>query len=436
MRRAFQRFFILSSMKLRFLTIFLLLLSVAPSFAGIKSLYEQEEYRKRSCSHIVEVEVEPIMYCDFATCPEDSPRRDHNCEANKTLYISPNVATFVRDAEYFLPYTKGYTALGFFLKPTLTYRHNEHLSVSAGIDLMGIAGDHKKVRGISPIVQIKYSPIKNITIVGGTLNNVGHGLDEPMFDYDRRFYAHKEDGLQLFAHTNHWRTEMWCNWEDFIVVGSPWQEKFTFGWNNTFIPFSNLENTMVHNQPTEHTVKIPVSLMMNHRGGQIDAVEDTCIETLANASIALEYEGRIRRLSYDIEIPFYGFSNRSNKEHIHTHFKDGWGIYPNFSLYGGKFVRKHLNYNGFGGGIGYWYGDGFISGRGSYLFQSRSYFDDSFTRRYRHMITANASYWLNDILSFLFQAYYDLDEASVDYAATISLSFGKKFKIHSWDQKR
>ncbi len=322
---------------------------------------------------------------------------------------------------FFLPYTKGYTALGFFLKPTLTYRHNEHLSVSAGIDLMGIAGDHKKIRGISPIVSIRYSPIQNITIIGGTLTNLGHGLDQPMYDYDRRFYAHKEDGLQIFAHTNHWKTEMWCNWEDFIVVGSPWQEKFTFGWSNRFQVYDN----------SNHRLEIPLNLMMNHRGGQIDAVEDTCIETLANFSIALKYIGR-NKLYYDVEIPFYGFSNRSNEEHIHTHFKDGWGIYPNITLGGGRIGKRHNNLNSFGGGVGYWYGDGFISGRGSYHFQSRSYFDDSFERRYRHMLTFNAYYYLNSIFGVSFQAYYDLDEKNIDYAATIALNFDKKFKIHSW----
>lgn len=359
------------------------------------------------------------LLCDFATCP--GVVKGHNCNENKTLYITPNVTTFVRDAEYFLPYTKGYTALGFFLRPTLTYRHDEHLSVSAGIDLMGIAGDHQKIRGISPIVTIEYSPIENLTIVGGTLRNLGHGLGEPMWDYDRNFYAHKEDGLQLFAYTDHWQTEMWCNWEDFIVVGSPWQEKFTFGWNNTFNVFNN-------NSDLNHKEKIdiPINLMMNHRGGQIDAVKDTCIETLANVSVALKYKGRTRDFIYSVEIPFYGFSNRSNEAHIHTHFKDGWGIYPEISL-GGS-----VNSNTFGGSIGYWYGDGFISGRGSYLFQSRGYFDDSFERRYRHMLTANAYYRLNDIFNFLFQAYYDLDEKGIDYAVTFSLNFDKKFKIHTW----
>lgn len=445
MCRAFQRFvfpLIIIHMKHYILSIILLFTTVVSSWAGVRSIYvpeipetkekdkattdESEEYRKISCSQLCSVPSSCYPFeCDFATCPF-IPLKEHECiDMKKTLYLSPNVQTFVRDAEYFLPYTKGYTALGFFLKPTLTYRHNEHLSASVGIDLMGIAGDHKKIRGISPIVTIEYSPIKNITIIGGTLTNLGHQLNEPMWDRDRQFYAHKEDGLQVCAHAGNWSTEMWCNWEDFIVVGSPWQEKFTFGWNNLF---------RFHPEENNNTIEIPIQLMMNHRGGQIDAVEDTCIETLANACIALRYIyiNTTNKWWCIAELPFYGFSNRSNEEHIHTHFKDGWGVYPQIKLGGSITGRKHKSSNYLSGSVGFWYGDGFISGRGSYLFQSRSYFDETYERRYRHMVTAHLLYNLDSILGFGLSAYYDLDENGVDYAATIQLSFDKKFKIHTW----
>lgn len=357
-----------------------------------------------------------------------------------TLMFNPNVTTFVRDAEYFLPYTKGYSALGFFLKPTFTYIHDERLSASAGLHLLGIAGDHKRLREVSPIVRIEYRPVKGIRIVGGTLSDerIGHGLYQPMYDYDRLFYANKEDGLQVFAYTKHWWSEMWCNWEDFIVVDSPWQEKFTFGWVNE-LKFDNRE----HNR----TFRIPIHLMMNHRGGQIDAVQDTCIETLANVAAGLEYNKRFNHGGMGAKLPFFGFSNRSNEQHIHTHFKKGWGIYPQLffdrvwtkstsSVENGyeviKIQHEHVVY----GNIGYWYGDGFVSGRGSYLFQSRSYFDDAFERRYRHMLTAEAVYGLNGVLRTRFQAYYDLDERSVDYAVTLALMFDRVFKIHSWGEEK
>lgn len=370
-----------------------------------------------------------ISECDLPHYPFEIGGKT---DEKQTLCFNPKVTTFVRDAEYFLPYTKGYSALGFFLKPTFTYNHDERLSASAGLHLLGIAGDHKKLREVSPIVRIEYKPTKSIRIVGGTLSDecIGHGLYQPMYDYDRLFYANKEDGLQVFAYTKHWYSEMWCNWEDFIVIDSPWQEKFTFGWVNS-LKFVKPDRRFF----------IPIHLVMNHRGGQIDAVQDTCIETLANVAIGLEYLRQVNPdCSVGASLPVFGFSNRSNDQHIHTHFKKGWGVYPQliFRNYWVKnrYVAKKRCDHYVCAKVGYWYGDGFISGRGSYLFQSRSYFDDSFERRYRHMLTAEALYDLNNIMDFRFQAYYDLDESSVDYAVTFALRFDRSFKLHSWANKK
>ena len=405
--------------------------------AGVRSLYSPDS---------VAVEAEPSK----STCPPSGVYYYYPYHTGliggkdvekQTLLFYPNVTTFVRDAEYFLPYTKGYSALGFFMKPTLTYNHDERLSLSVGLHLLGIAGDHKKLREVSPIVRIEYKPNKNIMIVGGTLSDgfIGHGLYQPMYDYDRLFYANKEDGLQLFAGTKHWRSKMWCNWEDFIVIDSPWQEKFTFGWVNA-LKF----------EKKRHTFEIPIHLLMNHRGGQIDAVQDSCIETLANVAAGLEYDKHFNHgflNSIGAKLPLFGFSNRSNEQHIHTHFKKGWGIYPQLYINGSWTKSTSSKENGYEvikvqhehflcGNIGYWYGDGFVSGRGSYLFQSRSYFDDAFERRYRHMLTVEAAYELNFVLRTRFQAYYDLDERSVDYAVTFALVFDRVFKIHSWGKEK
>lgn len=411
--------------------------------AGVRSLYSPDS---------VAVEAEPSK---SLTCPPSMgvyyyPHHSYliggKGAERQTLLFYPNVTTFVRDAEYFLPYTKGYSALGFFMKPTLTYIHDERLSLSVGLHLLGIAGDHKKLREVSPIVRIEYKPNKIIKIVGGTLSDrfIGHGLYQPMYDYDRLFYANKEDGLQVFAYTKHWQSEMWCNWEDFIVVDSPWQEKFTFGWVNTIATSFKPDN----HKDVRHWIGIPIHLMMNHRGGQIDAVQDTCIETLANVATGLIYSINTPKSgSFRVDLPVFGFSNRSDEHHIHTHFKKGWGFYPQLKyhkcwsparvLAKGEIdytVSEKLRY--LDANIGYWYGDGFISGRGSYLFQSRSYFDDSFERRYRHMLTAEAAYNLNDVMFFRLQAYYDLDESSVDYAATFALRFDRSFKVHSWVKEK
>lgn len=360
-----------------------------------------------------------ILPLSLATHPSD-----YKHEENRTLYFIPTTTTFVRDAEYFLPYTKGYTSLGFNFDPTFLYKINEKAIIQAGIHIMGIAGDHKTIREISPIISLEFKPTKWFSLVGGSLGNgVKHKLYEPMYDFDRYFYDNQEMGLEAIANTKIWTTDMWCNWEDFIVPGSDFQERFTFGWKNDF-----------HIQSSKNTeINIPVHLMMNHRGGQIDAVEDTCIETLMNVAMGVNMEIKLNKITLTPDIPVFFFSNRSNEEHIHTHYKDGFGVYPQICIANRTTKAHHWKAN-----VGYWYGDKFISGRGSYLFQSRAYFDDSFERRYRHMITGKAcyNYYIKGFnFGFEIQAYYDIDESAVDYAAGIYMRFEELFKIHSFKKR-
>ncbi len=343
-------------------------------------------------------------------------------DKDRTLYFSPEITTFARDAEYFLPYTEGYTALGFHFNPSITYRANKALEANIGVHLTGIAGDHTKIREVAPIVRLQYTPAEWISFVGGSLfGNLCHNLYEPMYGFDRYYRDNQEMGLQIFAHTKHWNTEVWCNWEDFIEIDSDWQEKFTFGWVNNFkiTPFRD----------TTTRFEIPLHLMMNHRGGQINTLPDTCLETLANIAAGLAFQFETARTQTRMEVPFFLFSNRSNEEHIHTHFKDGWGVYPQVTV-----QNNHPKHH-WSATIGYWHGQGFIAGRGSYLFQSRSYFDDNFERKYRDMATLKATYCLNKILGFEAQAYYDFSEPGIDYSFGIYLFFDRDFKIHTFKKK-
>ena len=65
----------------------------------------------------------------------------------QTLSLNVNALQFTRDAEYFLPETKGYTAVGFFLTPTLKFRTRswESFNVEAGAQVLGIAGDDHRL---------------------------------------------------------------------------------------------------------------------------------------------------------------------------------------------------------------------------------------------------------------------------------------------------
>jgi hypothetical protein len=343
-------------------------------------------------------------------------------EEEKSLYFYPATDVFVRDAEYFLPMTKGYTALGFHLNPSFAYKINDKSRVELGVHLTGIAGDKKGIRRVLPIVRIEYKPVKWLHIIGGTLyGNLSHQLYEPMYDFDRYFYSNQEMGLQILTNTRYWDGDIWCNWEQFIVPNDNFQEKFTFGWkNNLKLPLEKVE------------LSIPIDLMANHRGGQFTALKDTCIETLINFATGFrsKFIGN-NQIHFTAEIPLFFFKNQSNEEHIHTTFHKGWGLYPMFTIQNNphKYTKNQWLVN-----LGFWYGDKYISGRGSYLFQSRSLFDISYQKPIRKMATAKANYchqYKGLKLGVEFQAYYDIEENGIDYAAGIYLNFNRGFKVIS-----
>ncbi|MCQ2219367.1 MAG: hypothetical protein MJZ33_12955 [Paludibacteraceae bacterium] len=340
-------------------------------------------------------------------------------EESHNLYLGINSNVFIRNAEYFLPYTKGYTAFGFYLDPTLSYHINGKAAVTAGVHLMGIAGNDG-MRDVQPIFRIEYQPQEWISIVGGSLyGNLNHRLYEPMYDFDRYFYANDEKGLQILTDTKHWDADLWCNWETFIEPGDDFQERFTFGWTNRFYAIGD------KNGHDAFELSVPLHIMATHRGGQFTSLQDTCIETLANAMAGITTslntpDKFIKKSTLDLDL--FGFKNNSNKEHIHTHFQDGWGIYPNLTLQNNAWKVQ----------AGYWQAHQYVGARGSYLFQSISYFDEAFERADRKMITAKLFYehhFEGLGVGVEGQVYHDLDEESTDFSFGVYLRFEDKFKL-------
>lgn len=342
-----------------------------------------------------------------------------NADNNSCLSLDINALAFARNTEYFMPFTKGYTALGFMFDPSLKYQINEKASLNAGIHTIGIAGEDGLKR-ISPIFRLEYMPANWIRIVGGSLyGNLNHKMSEQMYNFERFFYKNDEMGLQVIADSDHWDGDIWCDWEDFIEIDDDKQERFVFGWHNKFTLTDSKKNFKM----VECT--FPLDFMAAHRGGQITSLQDTCIETLFNAMVGLNVSINTPNLfvkKSTLSVEAFGFKNNSNEEHIHTHYKDGWGIYPNIAIQNMQWKVQ----------AGYWHAHRFISSRGSYLYQSRSFFDDTFTQEDRNMLTAKIffEHHFGDLgIGFDGQLFYDTDLSKTDFAFGIYMKFADNFKL-------
>ena len=109
--------------------------------------------------------------------------------------IGVDAATFLRDAEFSLPYTRGYTATGFFVTPYAKHLIGRDAQMTFGVHLAGVAGSDG-IRQWKPLVRLEYMPHRNVRIVMGSLyGTLTHGLFEPMLDRERYIYDHYEEGM-------------------------------------------------------------------------------------------------------------------------------------------------------------------------------------------------------------------------------------------------
>ncbi len=328
-----------------------------------------------------------------------------------------DVTTFFRDAEFFLPYTKGYTATGFFLNPCVKRTIGANAQVTLGVHLAGVAG-YEGIRKWQPLVRLEYEPCTSWRLVMGSLYGaLTHGLFEPMFDRERYIYDHQEEGVQILGEFSfgpcRLQTDTWIHWEELLEPWQATQERFTLGSNN------NLELFSVASSNRKFEIGVPFSFLGSHRGGQFSAL-NTCIQTLFNENIGLRVRWRGQeKYSFSLDLPVFFYQDMSPTKCMA--YDEGWGIWPQLAFAWKLHQRgrhSHGNWKMWLQG-GYWYGYQFIAPRGSYLFQSISWHDSGFAVPEREMLTARTAIenrYGNLSLGLDAEFYYDLMVKGMDMA--------------------
>ena len=139
----------------------------------------------------------------------------------KSWLVGVDAATFLRDAAFSLPYTRGYTATGFFVTPYAKHRIGRNAQMTFGVHLAGAAGSNG-IRLLKPLVRLEYKPHDNVRLVMGSLYGaLTHKLFEPMLDRERYVYDHYEEGVQILAQLPLGGrmgliTDTWLHWEELL----------------------------------------------------------------------------------------------------------------------------------------------------------------------------------------------------------------------------
>lgn len=331
-----------------------------------------------------------------------------------TWRIGVDATTFLRDAAFSLPYTRGYTATGFFLSPYAKRLIGPDAQLTLGVNLAGAAGSGG-FHSWQPLVRLEYEPANNVRLVMGTLyGGLTHKLYEPMFDRERYIYAHNEEGVQMLAKA--WlgglpfTSDTWLHWEELLEPWQMTQERFTLGSSNVMEVWNS----------DRAVLSVPFSFLGTHRGGQFTAL-DTCIQSLFNESVGLRFDCAISEstaIAADLPAFFYQDISPTKCQA----YDNGWGLWPQIG-----FDHRFRHHSGGLRGCwhllaqaGYWHGHQFIAPRGSYLFQSVSWHRPDFAEPDRDMLTAKLELQnaYNQYFSLGLDAefYYDLAHRGLDFA--------------------
>ncbi|MDF1546711.1 MAG: hypothetical protein P1P88_02740 [Bacteroidales bacterium] len=323
-------------------------------------------------------------------------------------------SNFLKNNEYFNDIIQGYTLIGYFINPKLTFYPAKNAKIEAGVHFLKYSGIDNFTKAI-PTLTFHYKASKSTDIILGTLyGTTNHEMIEPLFRYEYFYTDNVENGLQFLFDTPVYRGDIWINWQQFIFKGEDKQEIFTLGLSNKIF---------LNHRENRHSFSISLQSVFVHQGGQINETSKSLV-TLNNTALGLNYtykpENRFIK-SASIESFYVGFIDMSTDYQLP--YIQGYGIYTNASVKASYFDFR----------VSHWYGDYFVSGRGHPIFTTVSTIYKSYSEPQRALISSRLMFEKN-ILKGLdigagFESYFDLYNYYVDYWYMFYINFNRDFFI-------
>ncbi|MFH0761067.1 MAG: hypothetical protein V2A67_06155, partial [Bacteroidota bacterium] len=271
----------------------------------------------------------------------------------KKLFLEIENTDFLSNNEYFNKICDGYTLIGFGLSPTVSYYFTPRLKVEGGFYLLVYFG-LPDYAGLAPVLRIQYALSRHLELVFGRIfGTVNHRLIEPLFGFDRFYSDPVENGMQLLFKSDRFRSDLWIDWQRFILPHSTFQEELTAGTSN-----------QVHllNPASDWQLYVLLQGLIFHKGGQVNDLDGIYASSILNMAGGLGTAKRIHKgfllnLYWDNYLVTYNELSRPNQA-----YRSGLGYYSTFTL---SSVYGFLQF-------GYWNADRFIAPLGDPLYQSIS----------------------------------------------------------------
>ncbi|MFC2119969.1 hypothetical protein ACFLTI_00070 [Bacteroidota bacterium] len=334
--------------------------------------------------------------------------------AKNKLFLDIENANFIKNNEYFNNYYPGYTLIGYYLKPEITYSPGDRVNLRAGFHLLKYSGlDNFSQK--TPIFSIELKLNKRTDLIIGTLKgNIQHNLPEPLYQFERLYTSNVENGIQLLYNSLRINSDIWLNWQKFINKGDPFQEELIFG---------NMTNINVFNFHNSFFINIPFYAVVSHKGGQIDS-SDKSMQTLVNLASGISFRKKMdsRFLkSINLDGLYYTYNDISPNPYLN--YENGQAFNMDIGIQTSHFKLS----------AGYWNSNKFFSPLGEPLFQSIISDDDTYYEARKQIFTAKLIY-NKKIKEYLFaglrfEQYYDLNNNNYDFSFGIYLIFKNQFLL-------
>ena len=338
---------------------------------------------------------------------------------SNSFSISYSTLSYFRDYEYFKNNIQtGYTYFGTWHYPRLVIQPSKWLKLEAGALLQRDFGD-RGLQTAKALFSIQFMQ-KNLRIIFGAIEgNLSHQLIEPVMGYDRIISRPVEEGFQVKYNTKRIMTDIWLDWELRQTVNADYPEELTGGLSFSYT---------VTKPGKPWQVKIPVQMIMPHKGGQLDT-NSAVVSTVLNSAAGLAAEwNNTDEKSFWKQFKLNGYYTG------YTHFHKS-NLYPfekGSGLLANVFVKSKFDIAFL---ATFWKGSKYIAPLGAPICQSISSISgkENYQEPDRSLLFLNLLYDKELFPNFYVDAritpYIDLKKGYLEHSFLIFLSYRNNFRI-------
>ncbi|PLX11944.1 MAG: hypothetical protein C0597_14240 [Marinilabiliales bacterium] len=328
------------------------------------------------------------------------------------LYLQIDNTNFIKNNEYFGDIAEGYTLLGFNIAPKLVYSPSSKIKWSAGGNFLSYYGRENEVEA-RLLLSFQYKIYPNLDLILGNIyGTVNHRMIEPLLEFERYLDKNVENGIQFLWKSDRIFADLWLNWEQQILQGDPYQEKFNVGLSSDFLIVDQ----------DNYRILIPFQNIVQHIGGQINSNNDEPLTTIFNNATGVKLAKLVnQKFIKKFILSSYIVNYQDLSPQKRQLFIDGTASYTTLDLMNDYFDLS----------LGYWYGEQYIAPLGNPLFESYSRTKFYVEEPIRQLAIAKLSYHKevikNTDLGIRIEGFYDIPAGTTDYTWAIIVVFNEKF---------